>query len=534
MTTHFFSTLQRSNSIKKGLAIILASIATCQTSSASNSFIVESQTIYNASNQDDLKLMRDYFRASTWTAPFTNSTWQMLKPLEVYKARFLGLEPSNIARLDPITNKLQYDFSRVWESKALKDCKTYGLIPHIVVGHSPQAAFATSSNEKKYRGISNWAAYEEYAYAYLEAVTIKSNILQADFEVGNEPDINGEAWLLETNLQNSDPRMYDAYIKLYAAWSKAADKLAHTYPELKIRIGGPSITFWDHAFAKFNWAEQFIKDVASQRLRLDFISFHYYGNNQALTGLTEFGKFPSVAAQAAEFRQHLKTYNVKNVPLYLTEWGPSWHTNEKPEGIINGNNVGAAWTARFLLTAVENNIDEGLLLLFRDNSDPKTLADNWGWPALLLADAVTPKALYNVALMFNKLTGHRVKTTPVRQGNIGIIAGADSSKVSILVFNQNWDFQDTKDLAAAEQLELTVDQLPFNTTAAKVTYYVVDETHANSHYLQKTKAKASLKSATLQPIATQDIPLTNGSIKLSSVNLEPSSVTLFEITAANP
>lgn len=499
---------------------------------------VEPQVQYNVSGQDDLKLMRQFFREATWTSPISSRTWNMLKPLGVSKARLM-VESRNSVSVDSTTKELHFDFSNLL--KALKNCKAYGLIPHIIVGQHPQIALAASIKNGKYYGISDWAAYEEYAYAFLEFVMIKKGFLQADFEVANEPDINGASWLLQASskygLVNGDPKMYSAYIKLYGVWAQAADKLVREHPELKLRIGGPAITVWSYGFGKLNWAEQFLKDVVAQQLRLDFISFHLAGNGQSLSGLPEFGKFPSVNKHASYLRGKLKTMGLNNIPMYVTEWHPSYIIIESPGGIINGNHVGAAWMARFLLDMAENNIEEGSLLLFSDLprpdlTHPGKFTNNWGGPSLLLSDGVTPKALYNVALMFSKLPGQRVNSFPTRQGSIGIIASADASKVGILAFNQNWDFPNAKELATTEEVQIQVNGLPFITPKARVVRYVVDETHSNAYYLYKNKVTPTPQNAALRKVEIKDIPVINGTVNLPNVDLEPSSVTLWEITAS--
>ncbi|MDD5578202.1 MAG: hypothetical protein PHY16_02835 [Methylobacter sp.] len=500
---------------------------------------VEPQVPYNVSNQDDLKLMGRFFQESTWVSSIPNKTWlTILKPLGFSKLRIMNMESKNSVSIDPSTKELDFDFSQV-ELKGLNNSKAYGLIPHIVVGLTPQIPLATNIKNGQYYGISDWVAYEKYAYAFLEFVMIKEDFSQADFEVGNEPDGNGMPWLLPDSVQPSDPKMYSAYMKLYGAWAHAADKLAHEHPELKLRIGGPSLTFFFYGFKRFDWVRQFTKDVVAQQLPLDFISFHYYGNSQALKGLTEFGVMPSLSKMVNYLRDNLKANGLNNIPLNLSEWGPTWHTDETPAGIINANNVGAAWMARFLLNMAEYSIDEGAFLLInditnkKDPNHPDKLVDNWGWPSFLLADMVTPKAPYNVALMFSKLPGRRVKTMPIEQGSIGIVASADTSKVGILAFNQNWDFGTTKkDLASTKEVQINVKELPFIASKVHVVRYLVDETHSNAYYLYKNNVKPTPQNSALRKVDIKDIPVIDGTVKLPNVNLEPSSVTLWEITAS--
>lgn len=495
--------------------------------------MVEPQVQYDASGKNDIKLMRQYFQEASWETPISSETWKMLKPLGASKTRLINIESRKAASINPDTGELHFDFSSLL--KGLTDCKNYSLIPHIIVGNVPQISLASSKKDDKYYGVSDWTLYEKYAYAFLEFVMLKNGFSQADFEVGNEPDINGVSWLIQDSLTYSDPKMYRAYMRLYEAWAHAAERLAHEHPEIKLRIGGPAITPYSFGFGRLNWTGQFINDIVAQRLRVDFFSFHFYGSQQSLSALTEFGRYPSITKHADYIRSKLSSLGLDRIPLYVTEWAPSSTIDETPKGIINGNNVGAAWAARFLLDAAEHNFAEGSLLIFRDHlkqTPPNISTNNWGWGSLLLSDGETAKAIYNVALMFTELPEQRIKATPTRQGSIGVIAAANSSKVSVLVFNQNWDFPNSKELANSEQVQIVVKDLPFSASKVKNICRVVDETHGNPHFLYQTKAKTSLKSARLQAVINQEASVINGATNLPIVSMAPSSVTLCEITAS--
>lgn len=434
-----------------------------------------------------------------------------------------------MAQIDAVKNELRFNFSSLLPG--LQDCRKYHLSPHIIVGQRSQIALANQKEGGVY-GVSDWSLYEEYAYAFLKFVMIDQGFSQADFEVANEPDINGASWLLPVKLPSGAPAMYQAYFHLYRAWSAAAARLALEHPELKLRIGGPTIGPFTFAFGKFNWSGQFIRDVAAQKLRLDFLSFHFYGNTESLAGLPPFDPYPPFAERIAYFQSSLKNVGLGNVPIYATEWGPSYVTSETPEGVINGNHVGAAWTARFLMDMVENKVDEGMALTFRDHLDVSNSTNDWGWPSFLLSDGVTPKALYNVALMFSRLPGQRVQTSATK-ASLGVLASADNAKVAILAFNQDWDYPNTRERANEEQVQVRINGLPFAASKVHMVRYLVDETHSNAHYFYKQGLPITRENSKLQQVEETIVLVTNGIIDLPIIRLAPSSVTLWEITAGN-
>ncbi|MCQ8119762.1 GH39 family glycosyl hydrolase [Methylomonas rosea] len=521
------------------LLSLLAGLLSFTESQAFQTITVEPQVQYNVSRYEDIKLMRSYFQEASLENPISKGPMKRLAPLGISKARILNVESPNSLSIDPTTKQFRFSFSSRLPL-VLENCKSNNLIPHIGVAQVQQNSIATGVVNGRHYGVADWTAYEAYAYAFLKFVTIDNGFSEADFEVANEPDTTGSAWLFAEKLGNSSKRAMAEYLKVYAAWSNATNKLSKEHPELKIRLGGPGMTTFSFGgFGTINWAEQFLKGVVAQKSRLDFFSFHFYGNVQPLMGLPYFGRYPTIDDLADFLHTQLNDLGLTDVPINFSEWGPSFETRNIPKALINGNNIGAAWTARFVLDAAENNIDEGALLTFMDHqsaNDSGELENMWGWPSLLHSNGITPKALNNVATMLSRLPGKRVLTSPVRQGSVGAIASSDKSKVGVMVFNQNWDFINVKELAPAEQARITIKKLPFTASKVNVFKSVMDETRANPYFihLNKNLSRWQILDATgLRSTRMQQIPVINGSVTLPDADLAPSSVTLWEITPAN-
>ncbi|MDD5059022.1 MAG: hypothetical protein PHQ60_14230 [Sideroxydans sp.] len=505
-------------------SVVVSAAQTAKTE-APQLITVDAHAAYDVSGHGDIKQMRGYFQGASWEKPISPETWQRLQPLGLTKIRLINVESRNMVQIDSAKHQVKFDFKSL--QPGLQDCKKYHLIPHIIVGQNPQSALLIEKGEKKF-GVSDWEIYGQYAYAFLKYVMVEQGIMRADFEVANEPDINGASWLLPNKLPYGDSAMYAAYLHLYQVWSGAADRLSREHPELSLRIGGPDSGPYTFAGGSFNWYGQFAKDVVKQKLRLDFCSFHFYGNESALAGLPAFGPYPSFAGQIEYIRNSLNNEGLNGVPIYITEWGPSNVVNEALKGVINGNHIGAAWTARFLIDMVDAKVDDGMALILRDHtSTPTSTTNNWSWPGFLLSDNVTTKAFYDVALMFMMLPEQRVKASAV--GSLGVLAGASNRKVGVLVFNQNWDFLTSRERAKTERINLQIVGLPFATAKVKVTRYLVDETHGNAYSNFKRGLPMDQKKLGLHQLKDSIVPINNGAVNLTDIDLEPSSVSLWKL-----
>ena len=480
---------------------------------------------YEVSGKNDIQLMQSYFQGASWEGTIPPETWKVLQPLGLTRLRLINVESANSVKIDATTGEVSFNFDSLLSG--LQDCRKYNLIPHIIVGQFPQNALLQIKDEKKF-GVQDWAVYEQYAYSFLKFVTVEQGFNRADFEVANEPDVNGASWLLPKKLPSADKSMYQAYFQLYSTWAKAADKLAKEYPSLKLRLGGPDIISYSFVVGNMNWGEKFINDVAAQKIRMDFFSFHAYGSNASLNGETPLKKFPTFTEQISFFHKKLDASGMGRVPIYVTEWGANDDVTMSPQGIVNGNHSGAAWTVKFLQEMVENRVDEAMALILRDHKNADG-SNDWGWPGLLTSDGVTKKAFYNVASMFMKMPTHRVFVSQLK-GSVGIIAAADENKVGLIIYNQIWNYRETSDSAVTETLSIRFDQLPFKTKRVRVVRYLIDDEHGDAYGAYKKGLPIAKVNSGLIPLEDVVMPSTARDFLLSNIRLNPSSVMLVEIS----
>ena len=169
----------------------------------------------------------------------------------------------------------------------------------------------------------------------------------AVFEVGNEPDIGGPFVVRPPRGGMGSRSLYDAYFNLYSETSGAAFEFERENPGVKVTLGGPALGWaFTFRFGDFNWTERFLRDAGREKIKLDFIGVHFYGNISPLSSQSNrvYPSFEEMMRMTRDWRDQ----HTPGVPIWLTEWGATYHTNMKPQSLHNGNHVGAAFAAAYL------------------------------------------------------------------------------------------------------------------------------------------------------------------------------------------
>ncbi len=184
-----------------------------------------------------------------------------------------------------VTEELKYDFDQV--DTQYDQILALGIKPIVELSFMP-AALARDPEQTvfTYRGIISpprdwtqwWELIHELAAHLVDRYGIDEVATWA-FEVWNEP-----------NLQVFWSGTKEEYLKLY---DTTADAIKKVDPRLK--VGGPST-------AASEWIETLVKHAAENKVPLDFLTTHTYGNLPLDT------------------RQTLKKYGM-DVPVWWTEWG---------------------------------------------------------------------------------------------------------------------------------------------------------------------------------------------------------------------
>ena len=407
------------------------------------------------------------------------------------------------------------DHQRDRLKRGLDWCQRIGARPHIIIGHTIPRWLSTHGEDRKC-GPKDWAAYLDYVQQIMYYVVIERGFREASWEVGNEPEIGGGVMRsFRQTRKFASEEEYQDYFEMYCHIAEAATKFEQVHPGVRIILGGPaSAGVASYFFGKFNWHERFLRDIAQKGVRLDFFSFHYYGNQGAIGNRQNLTPYPSFEKIMANLHGWIDRYK-PGLPIWITEWGPSFVGNLNPAGIINHNYIGAAWSAAFVGAMAQTGVDRAIFLLTAD------LKDNWGWPSLF--HKLTPKPPYFVFEMFHKLQGQLVAV----QGQslaVGAFAARQGVRLRLVIWNYNWlrgERDGGREGAKLEQVTVRINGLAPEPKGYQSSMSQISEQYGN---IINTKASP-------QPLDRKlgTRPLQQGVLSLD-LTLPPSSVTLLEVS----
>jgi hypothetical protein len=409
----------------------------------------------------------------------------------------------------------------------LRNMKAANLTPHVVVG---QWAPSSIGGNPLQWGASQWAQYDALCYAIVNHVANQfggTGFSEALFEVENEMDTTMETkdlWLTTTpNVAQGDRSRYAQFDTVYRHWAKAVDAIAKQHTNKKIRIAGPATGFWTaHSGGKL-WHNQVIEGFAKDKVRLDVVSLHFYGDASNL------------AKYSQSIRSTLNANGNSKAEIWLTEWGAS-DVGEGALGAINGSHVGAAWAVDLLLQALKGTITGGSFLEVRDNHGEDVAGAN---SSMYLATwhhvehgVEYPKPIVNTFSMVDRMTGTR-KSAAVNpaKSELHALASCDSSSASLIVSNYRYvasfAAKTASDTSRNETVTVAFTNLPFS-GAVTVDRYVVDAKTSNLNYWVATgKVPPSVKATQLQKVESFSANSTGGTVSLPARDLGQSAVSLW-------
>ncbi len=189
------------------------------------------------------------------------------------------------------------------------------LRPFVECGFMPEALasgtktiFWWKGNVTPPKSWDEWAQFIQAFATHEISRRGEDEVRQWYFEVWNEPNLDG-FW---TGGQ-------EGYFQLYATTAKALKQVnAH------LRVGGP-------ATAGMGWIPELLAYCKDHSVPIDFISSHSYAATQGF--LDEQGKGggtmlvttpETLVAEFTRARHDIQQSAFPNLPLFITEWGPSY------------------------------------------------------------------------------------------------------------------------------------------------------------------------------------------------------------------
>ncbi|HEY3915485.1 MAG TPA: beta-xylosidase, partial [Verrucomicrobiae bacterium] len=225
---------------------------------------------------------------------------------------------------------------------------------------------------------------------------------------------------------------------------------------------------------------------------LDFISFHAKGapeftNGHVRMGMAnQFKNMDDAFAVIASFPQY------KNLPIVIGESDPEGCAacREPRDAYRNGtmysSYTAASFSREYELAARHGvNLEGALTWAFEFENQPPFAGFRQ-----VASDGIDLPVL-NVFRMFGKMSGDRVAVessagldvrTILKSGvrdapDVSALASLDKNRLAVLV----WQYHDDDVPGPDANIDLSLNNLPFATGAAKVTQYRIDADHSNSY-----------------------------------------------------
>src|ERR1041385_1310994 len=232
-----------------------------------------------------------------------------------------------------------------------------------------------------------------------------------------------------------------------------------------------------------------------ENLPLDFVSWHEY-----------FQPPEKIAKEAETFRAYLDDFPAlkQSVSSFMiTEWNEAWWP-DRPQD----HEVGAAWCANSITRAfLPARIDRPCFFYVKQGD-----INFRGDYSLLMKDNV-PKASYNVAKIFNGLSGNWIALNGGDRDVSGVAAwDADRVRLAIVLVN----FRDR--YALRRRARVQIEALPPALAGGEWREWTIDATHSNVWHDQ---AKAELSQTKTQNLDGKSFSM--------ETTLRPNSVTLLEL-----
>ncbi len=516
----------------------------------SNVVQIKPDVAFNVTAKDDIAQLKKLAAGVGWEFEPNAKTTAGLKRIGIKRIRCINVDPLP-GNFDEKGN-YHVDIKKTSRIDAhLNTCREVGAIPHIIIAHGLHPDLRVKADdletsderilgllETRRYGPNNWTKFRNCIKAYFEYILVTCGITGAQFEVANEPDIGGGMVPKPPWPPKGSRKAYEAYLNLYRNVAQAAVEFETEHPNLHVRLGGPALAWaFTFRYGAFNWSEQFLKDVNAQRIKLDFIGVHYYGNISPISGEKKGANYPPFSEMFGKLAEWRDKYTPK-AEMCITEWGGSYRTNLNEESMLhNGGNVGASFAAAFLKQMLVEGVDEALYLVttdLRQNNDGKWLSV-WGWPSLFTnphAVGTHPKAPYHVFEMVHRMAPKRVEASDP-SGTLGTIASVSAEgRMTIMLWNHSHTIPEGglgKETGKNEAMVLRIvgaDKF-FKSPSVQMKRQLVSKTVSNALYLYEQGEKLDGR-AQLQTVDEAELRIADGLVEIAFLQ-PPSSVSFIEL-----
>jgi len=266
------------------------------------------------------------------------------------------------------------------------------------------------------------------------------------FEVWNEPNL--DFW-------TGDPRQA-TYFELYDHTARALKAVSS-----RLRVGGP-------ATAQAAWTDAFLRHCVDNKIPVDFVSSHVYGNDKAEDVFGTHEQIPRnrmVCRAIGKVHEQIKSSAMPNLPLIWTEFNASY-ANEPDV-------TDAAYMGPWLADTIrqcDGLVDEMSYWTFSDVFEEQGIVKQpfYGGFGLLAEDGI-PKPSFNAFLLLHRLGEQRLAAS----SDDALVTRRKDGTLAIAV----WNMADPGTRGPEKEVELRFERA--GVSSLQVTH--LDPDHGDVH-----------------------------------------------------
>ena len=267
------------------------------------------------------------------------------------------------------------------------------------------------------------------------------------FEVWNEPNL--DFWA-------GDPKQ-DTYWRLYDHTVRALKQVSP-----RLRVGGPST-------AQAAWADAFIRHCAEDKVPVDFVSSHVYGNDTAKDVFKTDEQIPRdqmVCRAVKKVHDQIRSSTMPNLPLIWTEYNASYFN----EPSVTDSIYMGPWLAD-TIRQCDGLTEMMSYWTFSDVFEEQGVVKQpfYGGFGLMAADSI-PKPAYNAFRILHELGDERIS---VDSSSVLVTRGKDRSLIIAA-----WNLVPPDQTGSTKTIHLRFEHLP---AGRRAFISRVDRDHGDVH-----------------------------------------------------
>ncbi|MBU2599695.1 Ig-like domain-containing protein [bacterium] len=320
------------------------------------------------------------------------------------------------------------------------------------------------------------------------------------WEVWNEPE-NKSYNFWKGKAQPGES--LDNLLKLYR-YSLQGIEETEKEGSFKVKIGG---------FGLAGCTTHIIKKLLEENLRVDFVSWHHYGN---LSG--EKFNLKKLREEIIKIKEIVGSEK----ELIISEWNASVSGTSSGR-MVNRSPLGASYAAAAISTMIENGVSLACFSQIRENYSASVWSLGMFYP-----NPEYTKPVFNVFKLYKMLESDKINLAgSLEQDITGGIAtkSKNGENIKIIIWHRGKE---------KELINLSLENLNFDKVT--VTRYLIDKENSNGRYYETDTSSPGLLNQEQElkifkgPLIYQDedVEFNHNSYNISFY-LNPNSVTLFEI-----